>query len=78
MLTAYAVTKLLNTVLIENDLKPVPPQMLYNYVAKSMIPSSNKRISQSDADLFIATQLERRLAKAAKLAEQLEAELTAS
>jgi hypothetical protein len=40
MFTPYAAAKILNAVLAENEIKAIPPQMVYNYCKKGYIKSS--------------------------------------
>lgn len=44
----YAAAKLVNEILSGYGLKNIPPQMMYNYVAKGYIPSTDKKINVED------------------------------
>lgn len=48
LVSPYAAAKLVNAILDEYELKNIPPQMMYNYVAKGYIPSTDKKINVED------------------------------
>lgn len=55
--TPYAAAKIANAVFAEAGIKEIPPQMVYNYVSKGMIPSTlvdgKKRVSEEDLQNWI-------------------------
>lgn len=57
LMTPYQCSKIFNQVLNEAGLENKPPQMLYNYVSKSMIPSTEiegkKRVAVEDLQKWI-------------------------
>jgi hypothetical protein len=69
VLTPYAVHKLVNAALAEQGLPPVKPQMIYNYVRNNLIPANHGRITQADAEKWVAKYVSRRIARLAEEAE---------
>lgn len=66
LLTAYKAAKQVNEVLTTNNLKNIPPQMMYNYVSKGLITTEDvngqKLIRQSVlnewAEKYVAKKIE--------------------
>lgn len=40
VMTPYGAAKIVNSILVENEIKTIPPQMVYNYAKKGYIVSS--------------------------------------
>lgn len=57
LVSPYAAAKLVNEILSEHDLKNIPPQMMYNYVAKGYIPSTDKKIKVEDLHEWMVSYL---------------------
>jgi hypothetical protein len=74
MMTAYAAAKIVNAELKARGLvKQIPPQMIYQYVSKGMIPSTDKRISMQDLEAWF----EKYYAKLTKQTEAAKPEIEA-
>ena len=65
-MTGYALAKLVNSALAEEGLKPIPPQMVYNYIRKGYIEASFGDVPDDAAASFIETYVANRIAKATK------------
>jgi hypothetical protein len=64
MMTPYAAHKLVNAQLADHELKAIPPQMIYNYVKKGYIPSTDGKVSEDDVQAWTDGYVERKLSKA--------------
>ena len=61
-LTGYAAAKIANEIFAEAGIKQIPPQMVYNYISKKMIPSTPviengktvKKVALSDLQAWIS------------------------
>jgi hypothetical protein len=47
-LTGYAVAKVANEMLAQRGLKTIPPQMIYNYIAKGYIEKNDEGLVELD------------------------------
>jgi len=55
MMTPYAAAKIVNTELKQRGVeKEIPPQMMYTYVKKGYIPSTDKKIKLADLETWFA------------------------
>jgi len=70
-MTGYKLAKKVNQELEAHGLKAIPPQMVYQYIAKGYIPShvdsnGQRLVAESDAYEWMDSYVERRTAKAAE------------
>jgi hypothetical protein len=70
-LTGYQLAKAVNTLLAEENLSPIPPQMIYNYIKNNLIPTTStpdgkKVIRMEDAEAWMHKYVTRRMEKALK------------
>jgi hypothetical protein len=63
-MTGYAVAKRVNEILTSAGLKAIPPQMVYNYIKKGYIPSTNGEVSVEAAAEWAEQYIAKRLSKA--------------
>lgn len=80
--TPYAASQIVNVVLAENDIAPIPPQMMYNYTTARvragkvpLIPiGEDNKIDTSDLEVWVTKYVEKKMAaRAAKSEENITA-----
>lgn len=68
MMTGYRFTKRINECLEAENLKAIPPQMVYQYLSKGWIPFADvdgqRLVDEEAAEEWLDKYLEKRLAKA--------------
>jgi hypothetical protein len=71
-LTGYKTAKFVNEMLKDREartgvaMKPIPPQMIYNYISKGYIPSTDGLVDEADAAEWAEAYVAKRAAKATK------------
>jgi hypothetical protein len=68
--TPYAASQIVNVVLAENEIAPIPPQMMYNYTTARvragkvpLIPiDENNKIETSDLEAWTTKYVEKKMA----------------
>ena len=77
--TGYAASKVVNIVLAENNIAPIPPQMVYNYTTARvragkvpLIPiDADNKIDLADLEVWVTKYVEKKLAaRETKMAEE--------
>jgi len=82
LVTPYAAAKIVNEILTEVGIKNIPPQMVYNYVGKGYIASTEiagkKKVSIEDLQVWIEKYLAKKgivIEKTEEVSEEEQAEL---
>ena len=76
--TGYAASKVVNIVLAENNIAPIPPQMIYNYTTARvragkvpLIPiDEDNKIDLADLEVWVTKYVEKKLAARNEKAEE--------
>lgn len=74
-MTGYQVAKLANKELAANNLKTIPPQMVYNYIKKGYIKAELGVVSEAEANRWIEKYVATKLAKQASNNSEIEGQI---